>query len=1096
MSRLGKHSLGIVACAAVAIFLCVGTACAQGSRKDDIVLNGQGRPMAGAAVRVCTSAATGQPCSPLASLFSDSGLTQALANPIATDGLGNYSFYATPGRYEIEISGPGITTKQLPNVILPSDPTSPTFATVTTTSGISAFSLSLTGNLTVSGSTAVTGALTVGGSPVPTTTQENQWTASQHFKGPNPWRDFTAYMKDSNGNPANCSSNTPVNGADTTGTIGSGSTTLTLAAARDFKNGCGIAVQGAGPTSPLAAPSFTATVSSASRSGQTVTITTSANHGLQPFSVFGTGEGVIVSGCSVSAYNGTFPLQTVPDTTHFTYSVGSSATDTANSCSVQFIFGYAHGVTGSTTYNYKVVQCDFNEGCSPASSTLQITNGSATLSKNNYNWIAYPFNTSAAIYLLYSDKGLGGALTCVNASVTMAMIDIGGYNPCPPYAPTNPPASATAQSLYTTIVSGAGTTTLTIANAASTAVTNANVYHDESSFLNSCITDANNNQPNTGVGGAEYGCYIPAGVYGINGPLNTATLNPNSELNIYVAGLLNFQTQPWLVMKGNYQIIGVGGGAQGGTVGQRKQGTRIQFGSSVPYGFVFGTSSFGSTLKGFQMQYVNGTGVFIGATNPSNGTSSVSVEDTTIVEQGATGNAPCVTIDDNNIGIWLTNVSCQANQAVGGMPCVYITHTPYGSSVNQILRNVDVNCEWHAWKIDGPGGNQSQAAIHDVLWQGSFGENVPNADFGEIQVDGQSAGGLNFGGWALQGISLDHVLMSDSSLSGTFVQMSPTGSSNMPISAVEVKNSYLSGIAATCAVVTNCQQYPIGNLMSSGVGFSNMRQDQTGIETGVGNSTLIGGMLGVVPVNQNQGNNPASDMPFIVYLIPPNPNIQSSTGAGSLAAGVYCASFTGNDIEATPGETNATNVTCTTVGASSSITYDFGGSGAQSAGSVYGGFNFYYCFVASGTCGPNQKFSSISTSTDGGNGRLFTLSATSGSSGATPPTNSRAMLSWLAVDATNPPMSCFGCAPGSDAYAVGFGVVPTANVGLNVFAKLGMKVGAFTFSSLPACGGSLEGAFRAVTDSTTNTWGATITGGGANHVLAYCDGTSWTVMAK
>ncbi len=55
-------------------------------------------------------------------IYSDAALTQALANPLSTDGLGNYTFYAAPGRYEIEISGPGITTKQLPNVILPSDP--------------------------------------------------------------------------------------------------------------------------------------------------------------------------------------------------------------------------------------------------------------------------------------------------------------------------------------------------------------------------------------------------------------------------------------------------------------------------------------------------------------------------------------------------------------------------------------------------------------------------------------------------------------------------------------------------------------------------------------------------------------------------------------------------------------------------------------------------------------------------------------------------------------------------------------------------------------------------------------------------------------
>ncbi|MBV9745157.1 MAG: hypothetical protein JO099_15455, partial [Acidobacteriia bacterium] len=55
---------------------------------------------------------------------------------------------------------------------------------------------------------------------------------------------------------------------------------------------------------------------------------------------------------------------------------------------------------------------------------------------------------------------------------------------------------------------------------------------------------------------------------------------------------------------------------------------------------------------------------------------------------------------------------------------------------------------------------------------------------------------------------------------------------------------------------------------------------------------------------------------------------------------------------------------------------------------------------------------------------------------------------------------------------------------------------AATFSDLPACSSSMEGSRGAVTDSTTNTWGATVTGGGALHVLAYCDGTNWTVAAK
>lgn len=53
-----------------------------------------------------------------------------------------------------------------------------------------------------------------------------------------------------------------------------------------------------------------------------------------------------------------------------------------------------------------------------------------------------------------------------------------------------------------------------------------------------------------------------------------------------------------------------------------------------------------------------------------------------------------------------------------------------------------------------------------------------------------------------------------------------------------------------------------------------------------------------------------------------------------------------------------------------------------------------------------------------------------------------------------------------------------------------------TFASLPACSSSLEGAMWAVTDSSTVTWGATITGGSTSHVLAYCNGTNWTVAAK
>src|SRR5882672_10547097 len=128
----------------------VSPAHGQGSRKDDIVFNTRGVPLAGATVRVCAMPASGQPCTPLALIYSDAALTQALAYPTTTAGLGNYFSYAAPGKYEIEISGPAITTKQIPNVILPNDPASPTFS-----GAVNAFSLTLSGNLTVNGNTSV-----------------------------------------------------------------------------------------------------------------------------------------------------------------------------------------------------------------------------------------------------------------------------------------------------------------------------------------------------------------------------------------------------------------------------------------------------------------------------------------------------------------------------------------------------------------------------------------------------------------------------------------------------------------------------------------------------------------------------------------------------------------------------------------------------------------------------------------------------------------------------------------------------------------------------------------------------------------------------
>jgi hypothetical protein len=59
-----------------------------------------------------------------------------------------------------------------------------------------------------------------------------------------------------------------------------------------------------------------------------------------------------------------------------------------------------------------------------------------------------------------------------------------------------------------------------------------------------------------------------------------------------------------------------------------------------------------------------------------------------------------------------------------------------------------------------------------------------------------------------------------------------------------------------------------------------------------------------------------------------------------------------------------------------------------------------------------------------------------------------------------------------------------------------LRIDPTAFDNLPTCAPGTQGTLKPVSDSTTNAWGATITGGGSHRVLAYCNGTNWTVAAK
>jgi hypothetical protein len=389
---------------------------AQGTRKDDIVFNSRGVPLAGASVRVCTMPASGQPCTPLALIYSDAALTQALANPTSSDGLGNYHFYAAPGKYMIEISGPGITTKQIPDVIIPIDPTSANFS-----GNVSAFSLSLAGNLTVNGNTSVVGNLASGtlnlanqstppgsasagtvnlytksadkrlyykdetGAEIgplgpgngAQTNAVNTFTAQQnidadfHNKGPNPWFDITRFGGYSNNTPPTI----------TCATTSSQNTITCSGGTSDFAVGHGVSIPLAGPAALLTAPGAATPLTALTISSNVGTLT--AN----PTTAFAPGSSVTIAGAADGTLNGTFTVfantNSLISITHANCNpcnVGGSATITP---AIPATVTSAGIVNGTTSYSYKIVSRDKNGGLSPASAAVTTATGPATLGLNN-----------------------------------------------------------------------------------------------------------------------------------------------------------------------------------------------------------------------------------------------------------------------------------------------------------------------------------------------------------------------------------------------------------------------------------------------------------------------------------------------------------------------------------------------------------------------------------------------------------------------------------------------------------------------------------------------------------------------------------------
>ena len=974
---------------------------AQGSRKDDIVFNAQGRPMAGATVRVCTATATGQPCSPLAAVYSDAAMTQALANPLATDGLGNYTFYASPGRYEMEFSGPGITTKQIPNVILPSDPSSPTFTTVTTTSGISAFSLSLTGNLTVAGSTAVLGTLTVGGIPVPSTTADNQWQTNQRFGGAIPYRDFTSFM------PAGgCSFANSTFPYGYTGSIGSGSKALTVSSAADFKNGCGITVEHAGPTSTLVTPSCT--VASAVRTSNVVTITCAANSNLVwtgSGGANGQDQGASISGCSDSTFNGVWVMQSNDATTHFTYnSTGSNATPSG--CTVRFLLGWPHGVAGSSTYYYKIAAVDSGGGMSAAIGPLTITTGNATLSTSNYNAIFWPFIVSSKGTAIYRSLD-NVTYTCVGMQMAgIAYQDWGYTGPCPDYVPAAPPASPTAQALTTMIASGAGSTSLVLAANAANTVSSQAVFHDEMPFLDACVNAVNADQRNLfGYSQGSAGCYIPAGVYHFNSDWSTDRIGViGGGIQIRVSGALYMGEWPMIVGKSNYSVIGEG--YSGGGTNASNYPT-IATARAVEQPGVFVIKAPSVWLEGFSTSAGNGHALYIGLAPDGQGAAAGIKVKRMILGESSTAAGVPVVLGGNTFNVEFEDVNLTPRP--DGFPAsVLMTTDSFFGIGGADLEFNHMQFIWHHFFTNAPEGQSGQGFGFGVntMWSEEHGQ-YPTGGF-ITQDTGGAAIPTSIGilpNARLAGIVVRNMQNADAG-NKTFLEVlgNNAGGGSFVLNSADSFNPMVQ-CPTVSGAASSCSNGTVSTFM-----ISDTAQNLLGLLKGyvgpVGPGYMIGAPLTVTSGYGDWGNTPPSPA-FADALPAPYTVSVTGTGAGSLAAGTYCMRIVGLDTQGTAGQTLPSPEVCQTVGASSSISLSF--QLALTSGYPYSNYQLWW----GSSAGAENQYILTGIAPAGPSTISYVFTSTAGAAGGALPTMPTAYLSWLYRDIGKP--GCLYCLAGNSA---------------------------------------------------------------------------------
>ncbi len=370
------------------------------------------------------------------------------------------------------------------------------------------------------------------------------------LKGPNPYVDVRAYG-------VRAVSSVP----SATTSVRSGSTTAILNSASTFRNGDGVVCRGCGTTFALSTPSApTVTPSVAAALTGTGVVATNATGGT-------TYQYCVVARDTAGGYS---PCSAVTSISTGSVSLGvqsmsiSSISRTNNVATVTT--SSAHGlvagafvwINGSTELNFDGW---FQVSTAPTSTTFTYISGQdtrngalptggkrGTATWYNCNHVTWAHVSNAWQYLIYG-RTLGGMVLLgvskidnTSFSTNSTYNEFDDFGPTmtsamlstdvPDYYPLRPPSSAKNDDLVTTIVSGAGTTSLTLAVSASSTVSGATFKFDNAPTIRTAAAAS----VQSGAGGSVlYFPFASNQLYVTNSVLNLCGFN--NGLSVLQAGL-------------------------------------------------------------------------------------------------------------------------------------------------------------------------------------------------------------------------------------------------------------------------------------------------------------------------------------------------------------------------------------------------------------------------------------------------------------------------------------------------------------------------------------------------------------------------------